>query len=90
MPTLRLGANLKRHCGELPELEVAGETLRAALESAFLCHPVLRSYVLDDQGQLRRHMAIFVDDEHILDRAGLNEKLSPGSTIDIFQALSGG
>ncbi len=90
MPRLRLGANVQRYGGGMTELLVEGRTVRQVLESAFTRLPTLRSYVLDDQGGLRKHMAIFVDEYHVLDRAGLAEAVGEESTVDIYQALSGG
>ena len=52
--------------------------------------PQARSYVLDDQRALRRHMTIFVDGRAIRDRAGLADRVAENSTIHVFQALSGG
>ena len=63
-----------------------GEVLRAV----FADNPRARSYVLDDQGGLRRHMLIFLDGEIIHDRTGLSDPVAKGSTIYVYQALSGG
>jgi len=46
--------------------------------------------VLDDQGALRKHMAIFIDGEPVLDRKELADAVPPDGTVDIVQALSGG
>jgi sulfur-carrier protein len=46
--------------------------------------------VLDDQAALRRHMTIFVDGRAIRDRIRLSDAVADGSTIYVFQALSGG
>ncbi len=90
MPRLRLGANVQRYSGGMAELLVEGRTVRQVLESAFARLPGLRSYVLDDQGSLRKHMTIFVDEDHVLDRSSLSEIVGEASTVDIYQALSGG
>jgi molybdopterin synthase sulfur carrier subunit len=90
VPCVRFTANLRRHCGDLPEIAVPGATLRAALEATFTRYPAVRSYVLDDQGGVRKHVSIFVDDQQILDRTTLADAVGPHSTIDLYQALSGG
>ena len=46
---------------ECPETEAAGGSVREVLDTAFASNPQARSYVLDDQAALRRHMTIFVD-----------------------------
>jgi sulfur-carrier protein len=56
----------------------------------FADNPQARSYVLDDQSALRRHMTIFVDGQMIRDRTHLADAVRDTSTIHVFQALSGG
>ena len=45
---------------------------------------------LDDQGQVRRHVAIFVDGERIDDRRHLSDRVGADSEVYVVQALSGG
>ncbi len=90
MPTsLSFTPNLARHL-ECPEAEAAGDTLREVLEDYFLNNPRVRGYVLDDQGALRKHVAIFVNRELIRDRAKLSDVVSDGDEVFVVQALSGG
>ena len=89
MPTVRFTQNIQRHLS-CPTLEVAGGTVRAALDSYFALHTRPRGYVLDDQDRLRQHMAIFIDGNQIEDRDQLSDPVSPGAMIDVVQALSGG
>jgi hypothetical protein len=46
--------------------------------------------VLDEQGRLREHMAIFVDGGQLRDRVGLTDPVNEEGMIDVIQALSGG
>ena len=81
----------RRHV-DCPEERVAatGSTVGAVLLAYFELHPGVRSYVLDDVGAVRKHVAVFVDGDLVTDRAGLSDPVSPTSTIHVFQALSGG
>jgi hypothetical protein len=81
--------NLKRHV-TCPDADATGRTVREVLEDVFASHPQIRSYVLDDQAHLRKHMAIFVDGRMIRDRAGLSDMVSDASSIFVMQSLSGG
>ena len=56
----------------------------------FASAPRLRGYVLDDQGALRRHVAIYVNGRSISDRARLTDVVAQDDEIYVFQALSGG
>lgn len=79
----------RRHV-ECPTATVEGSTVRAVLDAYFAAHPNVRSYVLDDVGAVRKHVAVFVDGDLITDRSGLSDAVGPTSKLHVFQALSGG
>ena len=89
MPTVHFTSHLQ-HFLDCPAVEVAGDTVRVALEKVFSQNPRMRSYVLDDQGEIRRHVNVFVGGALILDRVGLSDALGESSEIFVMQALSGG
>lgn len=80
---------LERHV-DCPPVEVAGATVAEALAAAFAALPRVRGYVLDEQGALRHHMAVFVDGVPVRDRRRLADPVGPQSQVDVLQALSGG
>ena len=82
-------ANIQRHV-ICPETEAAGGSVREVLDNVFAANPQARSYVLDDQASLRKLMTIIVDGKAIRDRTRLSDAVAAGSTIYVFQALSGG
>ena len=81
--------NLQRHV-ECPPREVEGATVRQALDRVFEDNQRARSYVLDEQGVVRKHVAIFVDGAAVRDRRGLSDAVGPDTEIYVMQALSGG
>ena len=89
MPHLEFAPHLQRHVPCPPRTVEAG-TLRGALEAAFAAAPGLRDYVLDDQGAVRRHVAVFVNGELLHDRRNLARALAPADRVYVAQALSGG
>lgn len=89
MATIRFTRNIQRHV-ECPDRDVEGATLRDILERYFADNERARGYVLDDQGRLRHHMAVFIDGRQLQDRDGLGDAVAPGAVIDVVQALSGG
>ena len=89
MPRVSFTENLQRHVA-LPPAEVAGATGREALEAVFAANERARGYVLDDQGDLRPHMLVFVDGDVVRDRRRLSDAVRPGAEIHVMQALSGG
>lgn len=74
----------------VPEARVDGATVGDALEEAFGANHGLRGYVLDDQGALRRHVAIYVNGDPVRDRTGLSDPVASDDEIHVFQALTGG
>lgn len=88
MVTVHFTDQLRRLLGEVVgPFAVEARSLGEALEEVFARHPRLRSYVLDDQGNLRRHVACFVDGSQVRD---LDVGLGDGSEVHCLQALSGG
>ena len=89
MARVRFTPNIQRHV-PCPDTEAPGASVREVLEAVFAENPLARSYVLDDQGAVRRHMTIFVDGHLIRDRVRLTDRVAANSTVYVFQALSGG
>lgn len=52
--------------------------------------PGFAFYVCDELGRLRKHVNVFVDNEMIMDRQELSDRLQTESRVFIAQALSGG
>jgi molybdopterin synthase sulfur carrier subunit len=82
-------ANLERHLS-CPVQTVPGDSVRAVLDAVFATQPRLRSYILDDQGRVRRHVAIYVNGDRIADRNRLGDPVTEADEVFVFQALSGG
>lgn len=89
MPVVRFTPNLERHLS-VPTAEVEAETVRAALDGVFDSNPRLRSYLLDDQGRLRRHVNVFVNGQAVDDRSRLTDKVTSTDEIFVIQSLTGG
>jgi len=64
-----------------PSTVVDGATVDAALAAVFATQPALRGYVLDDQGALRRHVAVYVNGRLVSDRTGLTDPVGPRDEI---------
>jgi len=60
------------------------------LETVFCANPRLRSYLLDDQGRLRRHVVVYVNGRTVADRDRLGDRVAEEDEIFVFQALTGG
>jgi sulfur carrier protein ThiS len=89
MATVNFTPQLERFL-TAPPATVAGDTVKTVLSEVFADNRKLEGYVLDEQGRLRKHVAVFVDGKMIEDREDLSDPVGEGSEIFVMQALSGG
>lgn len=64
-------------------------TVGEALESLWAAHPALRDRVLNEQGEIRQHVNVFVGSKDVKRKTGLETKID-SNEIHIFNAVSGG
>ena len=81
-----LPAPLRRLTGGAGELEVEGATAAEVLRRLQELHPEIAGWVLDERGELRRHVNVFVGEQ----RAGLETAVGAGDSLYVLQAISGG
>jgi photosystem II stability/assembly factor-like uncharacterized protein len=72
--------------GVAPELEVTGRTVLETLRQLVADAPPLSGWVLDERGELRPHVAVFVDGE----RAVGDRPVTAEARIHVVPAISGG
>lgn len=89
MATVEFTPNLAKHIA-VNTLEVEGKCLREIIDKICSDNRQLKSYLLDDQQSLRKHVTVFVNNEQLRDRQYLSDPITPNSSIYIAQALSGG
>ena len=89
VPTISFTKNLRRHV-ECPPEDVAGTTVAECLAAYFALHPPVRTYVLDDQASIRRHVVVFVGSDQLRDPKRQTDAVGPTTEITVMQALSGG
>lgn len=71
-------------------LDVEGASVGEVLNGLFARHPNLRGYVVDEQGTVRNHVAVFVDGDAIRDKRKLTQPVGEKAEVYVMQALSGG
>lgn len=77
-------------CNGDAELTLSAASVRAVLDELERRHPSLYRGVCDDTGAVRRHVNLFVNNDHMRDRDGLDTVLVPGDELFILPAVSGG
>ena len=71
-------------------IDVAGRTVGDALRALGERHPGVMARVLDETGEVRRHVNVFVGSQSIRDLNGLATALRDGAEISLLAAVSGG
>lgn len=89
MPGIAFSPNILSHV-QVDVDHVNGQSVRDALEEVFSRHPRLRSYLFDDDGSVRKHIAVIVNGEPVKDRKSLSDSVRDEDEIFLMQALSGG
>jgi sulfur-carrier protein len=72
------------------EIDHPAATLNSALSALWIVCPGVRDRILTEQGEVRRHINIFVGEENIRYTGGLATPVSAQSVISIVPAVSGG
>jgi molybdopterin synthase sulfur carrier subunit len=90
MQTVHFTSALKRFFPDIEPQHVEGQTVAEVLDRLETQYPGLKSYLVTENGALRKHINIFVDGDLISDRDTLTDQLGKSQDILIFQALSGG
>lgn len=86
---VEFAASLRRHVDCAPQWVAPGE-LRCVLQAALAAAPALAGYVLDDQQQVRKHVAVFVNEAMVRERERLDLAIAAGDRVLVIQALTGG
>ncbi len=89
MVRVEFAASLRRHV-ECAAQVVPSGSLRDVLTAALAGAPGLAHYVLDDQGHVRKHVAVFVNKKLVHDRVHLQQPLGANDRVLVAQALTGG
>lgn len=90
MAKVKFTSALKRFFPALSETSVNATNVHDVITALEKKHPGLSGYLVDDAGQLRQHVNVFVKDSLIQDRIKLSDIVADEDEILIFQALSGG
>jgi sulfur-carrier protein len=82
---VKLRSPLRELAGS-PELSVEGATVEEVIRRLEAGYPRLSGWVLDEEGRIREHVGVFLNDE----RASLGATVGDRDRIHILPAISGG
>lgn len=90
MPTVRIPSPLRKLTDGQAEVAVEGGDVRTIVDELESRHPGIGDRLLDEDGELRRFVNVFVRDEDVRFQEGLDTPVSEGDTVSIIPAVAGG
>ncbi|MCB0410377.1 MAG: MoaD/ThiS family protein [Flavobacteriales bacterium] len=90
MAKVQFTSLLQRFFPDLKPEEVEAANVKELLSKLDKIYTGLSTYLVEENGGLRKHVNIFVNGVMIKDRIHLSDKIGSNDTINIIQALSGG
>ena len=88
--TVYIPTPFRRATSNRDRVEVHSRDVSAALDELEAAYGELRGLVRNEQGEVHRHIAIYVNSEAIDARGGLGTRLRDGDEVAIIPALAGG
>ncbi len=88
--TVRLPGSLRVAVGGETKLVASGGTLGEVLADIERRHPGLRSLVVDERGEIRTYVNVYIGDEDARARGGLAAPIADGSEVMVIPAMAGG
>jgi len=87
---VRVPTVLRKHTNGEKKVTGSGHTLRELVEDLEIRHPGLRGALIGEDGQLRRFINVYVNDEDARYLGGVETPLSADDEVSILPAVAGG
>jgi molybdopterin synthase sulfur carrier subunit len=88
--TVRIPTQLRELTAGEGEIVLEATTVREAITGLNARHPGIGERLLDDGGQLRRFVNVFLADEDVRFLEGLDTPVAAGQTLSVVPAVAGG
>ena len=88
--TVRVPTTLRTLTGGEAQVTVEGDTVGAVLTNLDGAHPGFSDRILDEDGNLRRFVNVFLADDDVRFMDGLDTAVPEGETVSIIPAVAGG
>jgi len=87
---VRLPTVLRPSAGGEAVVNVTGDTVGEAFGDLLRQHPGLRDQLLTPEGELHRHLNVFLNDDDIRYLGKLDAKVTDADTLTLMPAVAGG
>ena len=90
MPTLRVPALMKFYVDGQTEIILSGATVTELINDLVTRYPLIKTQILDKNGELRRYVNLFINDANIKELGGVEAIVQPNDKIILLPSISGG
>ena len=87
---VRVPTPLRRFTGGEGEVSAEGSSIKQVIEDLEKRHAGIRERLLDDKGEIRRFVNIYLNGDDVRFLESLNSKVKDGDDISIVPAIAGG
>ena len=87
--TLRLPSTLSAYSGGKSQIRMKADTVEQLLAALECLHPLVWERLCTQEGHVREHVKIFVNNEMITGPNGLQTSLKPGQEIIVLPSTAG-
>ena len=90
MPSVRIPTPLRKLTADLDEVSVSASDVSELIETMESQYPGIKDRLCDEEGNVRRFINLYVNNEDIRFLDGKATKLSENDVVSIIPAIAGG
>jgi len=88
--SVRIPTPLRKLTGGADEVSIEGANVGEIIENLEAAHPGLKERLCDENGEIRRFVNVYVNDEDVRFMGGRATELKDGDEVSIVPAIAGG
>jgi sulfur-carrier protein len=89
MASIKIPTPLRAYTGGNAEIQVSGQTVQEALNNLTAQYPDLRKHLFNED-KLRDFVNVFIGEDNITDRDGIETPIDAGDRLRIIPSIAGG
>ena len=90
MAVVRIPSPLRRYTDNKAKVTITGSIVSQVLDNLETAHPGVKSRICDENGQIKRYVNIFVNQDEIRTLQGVDTLVNENDELSIVPAMAGG
>lgn len=87
--TVRIPTTLRPIAGGNKTVDVDAGSLASVIDALDVAHPGMKERIVEADGELRKFVNLFVDDDDVRYLDGLGTEVADGATVSVIPAVAG-